>query len=115
MKFPSLKKIKFLLKYGFISLFYINEGLDVLVDIENVLHRAGKPLTQAEKDRLYNDAIIFQNSLLYRVLTETTPTEIQRLLIEEAKTEPEYNYYRAILADRKMIIIWVNRCINKII
>lgn len=113
MKLPSLQRIKFFIKYGFMFLFTKNEGLDTIIEVDGILTRAGKPLTQAEKDRLYNDALLFSNSLLYRLCTETTPLEIQRMLVEEAKTEPEYNYLRAILADRKMIVNWVNRCMSK--
>ena len=113
MKLPSLNKIKFFIKHGFMFLFTKNEGLDTLVEVDNILTRAGKEITQGEKDRLYNDALIFSNSLLYRLCTETTPLEIQRMLVEEAKTEPEYNYYRAILADRKMIVNLVSRCLTK--
>lgn len=113
MKLPSLKRIKFFIKYGFMFLFTKSEGLDTIIEVDGILTRAGKPLTQAEKDRLYNDALLFSNSLLYRLCTETTPLEIQRMLVEEAKTEPEYNYLRAILADRKMIVNWVNRCMSK--
>lgn len=113
MKLPSLKRLLFVIKYGFIHLFVKNEGYDVIIEVENILTRAGKPLTQPEKDRLYSDAIIFKNSLLYRLMTETTPTEIQRMLVEEAKTEDQYNYFRAILADRRMVENWVNRCIDK--
>jgi len=113
MKLPSLNKIKFFIKHGFMFLFTKSEGLDTIIEVDGILTRAGKPLTQPEKDRLHNDAVMFSNSLLYRLCTETTPLEIQRMLIEEAKTEEEYNYYRAILADRKMIVNWVNRCLDK--
>ena len=113
MQLPSLNKIKFFIKHGFMFLFTKSEGLDTIIEVDGILTRAGKQLTQPEKDRLHNDAVMFSNSLLYRLCTETTPLEIQRMLIEEAKTEEEYIYYRAILADRQMIVNLVSRCLTK--
>lgn len=111
--FTSLKRLKLIWKYGILNLFTDNPNLDAFVEVEARIKRAGRPLSVGEKDRLRAEAITFKSSLMYRILMEMTPTEMQRIIVEECKNDDEYNYYRAIIADRKMIENMVNRLIDK--
>lgn len=74
-----------------------------------MLSKVERPLTDDEKRRLKSEALTFKSTLLYRLLAEETANEMQREIVDNATPE-NLHYFRAVLADRRILIQEIDRC-----
>ena len=71
------------------------------------------PLTEKQEVDLYNDCKFFKNTLLYSILFSTEIQDLEKIIIKEVKTLEELNYYRAVLADRYLMLENIDNIIAK--
>lgn len=72
--------------------------------INNVLLLNRRELTPHEKFRLHAEAMAFKNTLLYLLLATHQADLTTKDIVEQGKTDEMLNFYRAILADRRILI-----------
>lgn len=72
--------------------------------VNGILGVAGRPLSNEDLFRLKSEALAFKSTSLYKLLAVHTADQMQKEIVDNCKTMEEINYYRAILADRRMLI-----------
>lgn len=77
---------------------------DAFAIVNGILGKAGYPLTDEEKFRLKSEALALKGTLLYQVLCSRIANEMQAEIVDNATTMEQVTYFRAVLADRRMLI-----------
>lgn len=72
--------------------------------VNGILLRAGRPCTDEEKFILKSEALALKGTFLYKLLGERIADEMQKEIVENAKTMEDIYYFRAVLADRRMFM-----------
>lgn len=71
--------------------------------VDKILRYHGQQLTPEQMFRLKSEALAFRGTLLYQLVTSKIPDEMQEEIVENCKIDEDLIYYRAILADRRML------------
>ena len=85
---------------------------EIFTIVNGVLNLNKSPFTSEEKKRLKSEALTFKTMLLYQLLTTKVCNDIQKEIVENARTLEDLNYYRAVLADRRILIEEIESLIN---
>jgi len=93
------------------KLYKATKNPPVFESIKGILFFHGQPLTHEQKMRLKAEALTLKVGILFEYLTSKVADEMQREIIENhteatpnGKDERTLDYYRAILADRRILI-----------
>ena len=82
-----------------------NNELDLVIEkVGNYWNINNRPITQTELNRLVNEVRVFKTTLLYQILLNTQVKDIEKSIIQDAKTLDDLYFYRAMLADRFAIL-----------
>lgn len=83
---------------------YKKSDPDAFSIVEGILKKANKPLTDEERYRLKAEALAFKGTLLYQLFCTRIANEMQSEIVDNATTMEQVTYFRAVLADRRMLI-----------
>ncbi len=70
--------------------------------VEGILKMGKLPLSEQDKFRLKSEALAFQSTLLFKLITTKVANDMQKEIVENASGE-DLKYYRAVLADRRIL------------
>lgn len=72
--------------------------------IDGILCVGTMPLTDKQKFQLKSEALAFKGTLLFKLLGEKEVNNMQQRITDEARTLEDISAFRAILADRRIML-----------